>query len=302
MKKKFIVLYLLLCVMPIAYAAQPIGDYDILALINPSIKGEEWDQNFNKLRTYINYQSREDQTLKEALSDLESLSKEVRDVFITLPVDSNNLNALYNQTEHFTKTISDIDSFKSKLSKITFMLPGKRESQRKILDIVETFKKQIVAESNKISTSPLDLFTTAITKEEDAIRKGSETLLLDHVINVDILIWNKAMARLQKFIVDNSSGDNRVIDSLNKILEINTDVINFIKLPLPEKSEQIDEFRFTMTMIGTIKSDLIQTQKNSAFVQAGCRKLLLTCLSVIEDIAKKALDIFVNRKRQQFQN
>ena len=89
--------------------------------------------------------------------------------------------------------------------------------------------------------------------------------------------------------------------SLRPILEINTDVINFIKLPLSEKSGQIDELRFTISLIGTIKSDLTQSQKNSAFAQAGCRKLLLACLSLIEEIANKALDIAVNQKRQQFQ-
>jgi len=226
----------------------------------------------------------------------------VREVFKTLSGDNKNLNTLYNQTQYLTKAVSDADHFKSKIGNITFMLPGKRDSQKRILDIAETFRKQIIAEYNKISTKPLDLFTTSIVKAEEAIKKDSETMLLDFVMNVDISIWNKAVAQLQKFVVDNSAGDNRVIDSLHKILEINTDVINFIKLPLPEKSEQLDEFRFTITMIDTIKTDLSQAQKNSAFVQAGCRKLLLTCLSLIEDIAKKALDIFVNQKRQQFQN
>jgi hypothetical protein len=292
----------LLCVIPIVYAAQPIGDYDTLALINPTIKDEEWNQNFNKLRTYINYQSREDQTLKGIVADLEGLSKDVRAIFETLPIDNTNLNALFNQSKDFERIIPAIDSFNSTVSRITFMLPGKRECQRKILEILATFKQQIITEYNKISTQPLDLFTTAIAKEEEAIRKGSETLVLDHVINVDILIWNKAIAQLQKFITDNSSGDNRLIDSLTRIVTLSNDVINFIKLPLPEKSEQIDEFRFTISMIGNTKAELIQSQKNSAFVQAGCKKLLLTCISLIEDIAKNALNIFVNQKRQQFQN
>ena len=301
MKRKGIVLYALLCVTSTAYAAQSAGGYDVLAFINPNIQDDEWDRNFNTFRTYINYQSREDQTLQQALSDLKELSKEVRAVFETLPVDSNNLNALYNQTEYFRHALASIDSFESKLSKVTFVLWGKRASQRKILDILQAFKKQIRSESDKISTQPLDRFNIAIAKEEEDIRKGSETMLLNFVINVDIQIWNKAVEKLRAFVVKNSSDDARMIDSLNKIVDINADVMNFIKLPLPGKSEQVDEFRFTMTMIDAIKSDLIQAQKKSAFVQAGCRKLLITCLSLIEDIAKKALDIFVNQK-QQFQS